>query len=163
MPGIRGISGSGRLGLVSERGFVQSIRRILFNSRNVSVMTSFGCHDFRIFVSFSAVVQIFLCLYCHLLVEIQDFVSGLCLSGDLFDLWDDFPHRTDTLPRAFQGNGEHSRCYLEAMCFRNLSKEVCSRLAVNPNWQCHSATVFPRNYGRCWLYIEILGNGKSWL
>ena len=73
------------------------------------------------FVPFSTVVQIFLCLNCHLLVEIQEFVSGLCLSGDVFDLLDDFPHRIDTLPRAFPGNGEQSRCYLEATCFRNLS------------------------------------------
>ncbi|TQE01628.1 hypothetical protein C1H46_012767 [Malus baccata] len=47
-PGIQGISGSGRVRLVSEHGFVQSILRIILNSRSVSVMTLFGCHDFWI-------------------------------------------------------------------------------------------------------------------
>ena len=41
-----------------------------------------------------AVVQIFLCLNCYILVEIQELVSGLCLIGDVFDLLDDFQHRT---------------------------------------------------------------------
>ena len=59
-----------------------------------------------------AVVQTFLCLNCHLRVEIKNFVSVLL---------EDFRHRIDTLPRAFPGNGEQSRCYLEATCFRNLS------------------------------------------
>ncbi|KAM2350248.1 hypothetical protein ACFX1X_013672 [Malus domestica] len=45
-------------------------------------------------VPFGTVVQFFLCLNCHLLVEIQEFVLGLCLHGDVFDLLDDFQHRT---------------------------------------------------------------------
>ena len=40
-------------------------------------------------VPFSTVVQIFLCLNCRLLVEIQEFVSGLCLNSDVFDWLDD--------------------------------------------------------------------------
>ena len=69
------------------------------------------------FVPFSVVVQIFLRLNCHLLVEIQEFVSGLCLIGDVFDLWDDFLHRIDILPRAFPEIGEQSRCYLASDVF----------------------------------------------
>ena len=38
-------------------------------------------------VSFGIVVQTFLCLNFHLLVEIQEFVAGLCLSSDEVDCW----------------------------------------------------------------------------
>ena len=112
-------------------------------------------------VPFGAVMRTFLCLNCHLLVKIQEIVSGLCLSSDLFELLDDLYHRTDALPRAFPGNGEQSRCYLVATYFGNLSwgsliKVSCTSELAMP--LCNMRSLRIADGVR--LYIEILGNGK---
>ena len=157
-PGVRGISGSGRVRLVSERG--------LFGAYLGSSVTIVMCRSWR-----------------HLDVTTSEFraIQRSCANLSLFELsyssWNTrihvgivpqrwrvwfvgwLSHQIDTMPRAITGNGELSQCYLEA---RISVEEVSSRPTVDLNWWWHSAHAFPRNCGRSRLYIEILENGKSW-
>ena len=114
------------------------------------------------FLPFCAVVQIFLCLNCRLLVKYKNSCRD-CASAVTCLIWlDDFHiglilcqvHSREMVSRV---SVSWKRRVLEI-----LVEEVSSRPAVDPNWQCHSATCVPLKFRAESVLHRNLGKRKSW-